>query len=388
LLIPLQQLRGACKGESMLAWRGGRSLMTTADIKSKYGSWLQLYERRERYDVFISYRWGQYDSVFVEKTFDMFTNFSVAADMRAVEVFLDRKRLQDGRLFKLDFAAALTHSLIALPVVSVDALGRMVDHNPDAVDNVLLEWIMILQCYQAGRLLKVFPVLFGSRASGLEVPGQQANSASVCIQEPLTTDFFTESAKDLLPKLVPTATLAQAAELLTANGVAPSESMRAYTVHSVVHALLQFLLCKASDFAPSDLVEVFAEKAVRLLSDCAPEALDAVVGKLPAAESGKEGAAPTAPSAVSPAPPAPAPGATRSLKELSVDELQALLRRCGLDKAMPAFLSNKVTGKQLWFCEEYGELLGEDFGLTSKPLARELMEQIEEWRANGVSGSS
>jgi hypothetical protein len=65
--------------------------------------------------------------------------------------------------------------------------------------------------------------------------------------------------------------------------------------------------------------------------------------------------------------------------------VQALLGRCGFEKAMPAFLSNKVTGKRLWFCEEYGELLGEEFGLTSKPLARELMELIEGWRASGVS---
>jgi hypothetical protein len=267
----------------------------------------------------------------------------------------------------------------------------MVDHNPDAVDNVLLEWIMILQCYRAGRLLKVFPVLFGSRISGLEAPGQQqANAASdVCSQEPVVTDFFTETAKDLLPKLVPAATLAQAAELLAANGVAPSDSMRAYTVHSVVHELLQFLLCKASDFAPSDLVEVIAEKAVRLLGDCGAEALGAVVGKLPAVESSKEGAASATSAAVAPATPSSNPRAiTRSLKELSVDELQTLLQRCGLNKAMPAFLSNKVTGKQLWFCEEFGELLGEDFGLTSKPLARELMEQIEEWRANGVGDTS
>jgi hypothetical protein len=367
--------------------------MTPADIKSKYGSWLQLNERRERYDVFISYRWGTYDSVFVEKTFDMFTNFSIAAEMRAVEVFLDRKRLQDGRLFKLDFAAALTHSLIALPVVSVDALKRMADHTPDAVDNVLLEWIMILQCYKAGRLLKVFPVLFGTRVSGLQVSGQQqrADAAAIAASaEPTVTDFFAEAAKDLLPKIVPTATLAQAAELLAANGVTPSDSMWEYTVHSIVHELLQFLLCKASDFAPADLVEALAEKVVRLLGDCGAEALDEVVGKRPAEESSKAGpaspartpgtAVPTASTAA-----APTPG-TRSLKELSVDEVQALLARCGFQKAMAAFLANGVTGKRLWFCEEWGELLeAEDFGLTSKPLARELMEQIQEWKANGIS---
>jgi hypothetical protein len=144
LLIPLQQLRKASKGESMLARKGGRALMTLPEIKSRYGQWLQLYNLRERYDVFLSYRWGRYDSVFTEQLFDVFTNLSVGAHNRAVEVFLDRKRLQEGRRFKADFAAALTHTLVVVPVVSVDALGRMVEHDPSQADNVLLEWIMIL----------------------------------------------------------------------------------------------------------------------------------------------------------------------------------------------------------------------------------------------------
>ena len=56
LLIPLQQLRLAGKGESMLNWRGGRTLLSIAEIKAKYGPWLQLYSLRDSYDVFISYR--------------------------------------------------------------------------------------------------------------------------------------------------------------------------------------------------------------------------------------------------------------------------------------------------------------------------------------------
>lgn len=44
-----------------------------------------------------------------------------------------------------------------------------------------------------------------------------------------------------------------------------------------------------------------------------------------------------------------------------------------------------MTGKQLFFCEEYGQLLGADSGITGKPLARKPMEQVRLWKAQGVT---
>src|SRR5688572_14205133 len=122
----------------------------------------------------------------------MFTNFSVGADNRAVEVFLDRKRLQKGRRFQSDFAAAVTHSHIAVPVISTSALERLYDHSPDVVDNVLMEWIIILECAAAKRLHKVYPIVF-ARAKSEWTAGEGAESANnVNVLKQPSVDFFAE----------------------------------------------------------------------------------------------------------------------------------------------------------------------------------------------------
>jgi hypothetical protein len=381
LLIPLSQLRSAAKGESVLAWRGGRTLMATAEIKSRYDQWLQLYELRDRYDVFISYRWGTNDSDLTEALFDMFTNFVVGADKRAMHVFLDRKRLQDGRRFKVDLASGLTHSLIILPIVSVDALKRMLEHTAETIDNVLLEWIMTLECIAARRVLKVFPVLFGARATDLRVGGVKV------------LDFFLDRSKDNLPKVVPRATLEQCRELLLANGVQPSAAFNSYTVHSVVFEMLQFLLCKASDLDPSQVVEVVADKVVALLQDCGPQALALVAGNthsdtFPAGAAPLSTVVPAEPAAPVPAvgaiPATPAAGVSRKLEDLTVDEVCVLVEKVGLKKLVDVLRSKEVTGAMLSYCEDISELQDEAYGVSNTALARGLLKHIKEWVATGV----
>ena len=139
MLIPLQQLRATVEGNSMLCWRGGRTLLTPEQVKGRYRVWLQLKELLDHYDVFISYRQCSYDSRLTLVLFDMFTNYVLGKDKRGVEVFLDTRRLQEGRPFDEDFSAALMCSTLAMPIVSHDALQRMVEHDSDYVDNVLLE---------------------------------------------------------------------------------------------------------------------------------------------------------------------------------------------------------------------------------------------------------
>jgi GTPase SAR1 family protein len=383
LLIPLPQLRRASKGESMLVRKGQHTLLTEAEIAKKYGQWLQLHVLRERYDLFISYRWGRYDSEFTEQLFDMFTNFPLGEQNRAVEVFLDRRRLQEGRLFKSDFAKALTHSLVVVPVVSVDALARMVEHNPSQPDNVLLEWVMILESHTAGKVLKVFPILFGQRKT--QDVGAQGADGSVVSAEFTVSDFFVEKVQDMLPQITPTATLAVAAELLKENGIEPSEKMPSYTVHSVVHAMLQFLLCKANDYPARRLVGDFAKKVVRLLHDCGSDALDTVV-----AEVVVQGVPPdpvsTKPAAVSQRVESVAAAESRPLESLTVEDVGRALAAIEMDFLVPILAEKRVSGALLDSCEGVEDLMSEDIGVTSKLKARTLMKRIEGWRANGVSG--
>jgi hypothetical protein len=392
MLIPLQQLRLAAKGESMLAWRGGRALMSVTDIKAQYGPWLQVYDLRDCYDVFISYRWGPHDSQFTEQLFDMFTNFSVGASSRAAEVFLDTKRLQKGRRFKSDFAAALTHSSVALPVISCSALDRIYDHAADVVDNVLLEWIIILQCAASKRIHKVYPIVFGRKILEVGSGGQAALSTGAA---PAFTDFFAEYGRYPLPEIAPTATLAQAAELLEENRVPLSKQFHTLTVASIVREMLQFMLCKASDIPLCEVVEVFAEGVVSLLNEVDATAVPAPATSIPVisavvpvhgAKQGVEAvathdSATTTPHTVSSVPSEPV---LRRLVDLTPSEVGQLMAQCNLEAVRKLFVAREVSGVMLSFVEEATDLLSEEYGLTSAGLAKGLLAKIKGWKDSGV----
>jgi hypothetical protein len=69
-----------------------------------------------------------------------------------------------------------------------------------------------------------------------------------------------------------------------------------------------------------------------------------------------------------------------------VEELGRALAGLGLHKLVPIFAANGVTGKLLENCEDAADLMTEDFGVGSKPVAKMLMKEIEEWRVKGVGG--
>ena len=64
-LIPLDKLRSAAESRSVLNRAGGRKLMTDSEIKAIYGAWLRLFELRSEYDMFLSYRWGPNETMFL-----------------------------------------------------------------------------------------------------------------------------------------------------------------------------------------------------------------------------------------------------------------------------------------------------------------------------------
>ena len=90
----------------------------------------------------------------------------LACVFRVLQVFLDKRCLQAGEVFDKAFARALCNSTVVAAVVSVNALERMVHHDPSKVDNVLLEWVLALACCNAAgsRVRAVFPILIGERA--------------------------------------------------------------------------------------------------------------------------------------------------------------------------------------------------------------------------------
>jgi hypothetical protein len=88
-LIPLDHIKSIVKSQSVLNHRSNR-LLTSTEASVMYQDWLPSPDMGEKYDVFISYRWGPYDSLFVQSVFDRFGFFTVGENAREVDVFLNR----------------------------------------------------------------------------------------------------------------------------------------------------------------------------------------------------------------------------------------------------------------------------------------------------------
>ena len=135
------------------------------DIKKQHPHWFANLGILDRYDVFISHRWGDYDNKLVARLYDSLTLYPIGQNGRSIATFLDFKggSLQSGDNFQKGFARALIRSRVIVPVVSKFALERMVDHDGDVEDNVLIEWIIALECvnatYDGPRISKIYPVL-------------------------------------------------------------------------------------------------------------------------------------------------------------------------------------------------------------------------------------
>merc|ERR1719329_1745366 len=114
------------------------------------------------YDIFISYRWSIYDSAFCMQVYENMELMTWGSKHEAVKTFLDNKRLLTGKRFDDAFADALANSKMAVPIISAEALKRMKDHNPNEVDNCLLEWILMCIYTRVKRLRLIMPVLLGT----------------------------------------------------------------------------------------------------------------------------------------------------------------------------------------------------------------------------------
>jgi hypothetical protein len=207
---------------------------------------------------------------------DRFSTYNIGEDNRAVSVFLDNKRLRDGRNFVDDFARALVNSLIVVPVVSSDALKRMRDHDPHQKDHVLMEWFMALECFHspASRVTRVLPVLFGQRDPSSGAVG----------------NLYQEGALDAVPDIHPAESIRCCFELLHANGIAPRREASFYTVRGILaelKAILGYCAWTAQD--PSFAVPEAAERVVTSLHEVleeSPKALAAVVNQSPPRQKG------------------------------------------------------------------------------------------------------
>lgn len=152
-----------------------------------------------------------------------------------------------------------------MPVLTSDALQRMLCHNPLHKDNVLLEWVMALECFHSpqSRVSRVLPILFGQRVT----------SRSDAIG-----DLYAVGTLDLLPDTIPQETLQCAIRLLRSNGVEPRPEISTYTVRGILDQLKVLLgYCAWTAVEPAAVVVESAGRVIISLQEVLDEAKGAKV---------------------------------------------------------------------------------------------------------------
>jgi hypothetical protein len=255
LLVPIDVVRSTVENFLPLtADLDGKSL-THQQTKERFEPWLKIYEFLLTYDIFVSYHKGPQDKELAQAMFTMLSNFSCGSELRAVEVFLDERRLQHGRRSQDGCIQSIVNSTIVVPIFSVDALAHIVTHDPSVVDIVLLEWICALEGYKSNysRIKYIYPLFCGRR-------------------DPITgkvgSVFDCEEFKQI-PDIIPQATLSAAESLLTANKVfrvAPTE-FATKTVKSIVMAISEFKGLSVDDDKQKNFLTICAENLIKTLNN-------------------------------------------------------------------------------------------------------------------------
>jgi hypothetical protein len=225
IFILRRDIMAVVESHSVLELNEGRIRLKGDQLHQLYGQWIPDLSLLAYYDLFVAYRWGDADPLFALRLFHC-CNFNLGDDHRAVAVFLDQVRLQNGRQFQRDFIEALSRSLVIVPIFSKDALQRFIEHDPNVQDNLLIEWILALELLEAPQspLCRIFPIMFGARNADGSIG-----------------DLFSDGILDRIPDVVPVASLtAVASFLLTKTTITPRPGFESITVRGIVREMTKF----------------------------------------------------------------------------------------------------------------------------------------------------
>ena len=262
-LVFLDSLLKAEQGLQIDKVRPGQSgLLSQTQLREKFKQWLPPSGLRCWYDVFLSYRWGALDDQVAETLFVKLSGEVVQeSGQRGVEVFRDRERLECGGSFQKDFFVALINSAGAVPLVSASALFRMKSLTPESeVDNVLLEWAIIVELHETKRQLFCVPLFIG-----------EARDPSKGF--PIVTDLFSSGIFQSLPDVICVKCVAMAEGLLRGQGMEPSPELGQRTVRQTVNKICGFLGVKAWDLQTSHCKQFVSLQGTTVLSASSPSAM-------------------------------------------------------------------------------------------------------------------
>ena len=219
---------------------GSAQALAGAALREAFAAWLPPAFVLELLDVFLSYRWSEFDSRWTLLEHDCLSLVAVGKQRRRVRTFLDRKSLRQGERFDKAFMLAMLHSKVLVPHVSNAALLRMEFLTPASpCDNVLLEWTVALELEAQRPDLRVLPMVLGRMLDTADGPrmanfftdrppradpdrgGQPMLDAHT--GEPVPD---ARSAVERLPEgVVVQAVVEKAAEFLREQGLAPSAEL-------------------------------------------------------------------------------------------------------------------------------------------------------------------
>ena len=224
-LVNLASLREVQSTGSPLRIKG-YPFIDSKYVSSEFGPWFINNDVLAQYDVFISHRWHECDDEVVQQLYEGFHGNFVGSEMRAVKVFYDKIRLKDGQQFQNAFGKALINSTVLVPILCTTALQKMLKHDPLSEDNVLIEWILALECMQDqnhSKMRGIYPLMFGERKGST------------------MGNLFDEGIINQLPKIIPKASIKVVRKLLKENGVTVSSSLSKCTVRGVVTEISKFM---------------------------------------------------------------------------------------------------------------------------------------------------
>ena len=177
------------------------------------------------YDVFLSYR--RADGEVVDSVTDKLRQ-------EGLRVFLDRSGDMSGRPFDRELLRALRSSACCTPVVTVNAMVRLASVGATGLDYTLIEYVLALHLALTGQLKLLYPLMVGEEVSDASEDGRLRRDV-------LWANPAFKAARDALPDVVPTATLAFADALLRAE-MGPGA-----TLHSALReATVRQLMCSRS----------------------------------------------------------------------------------------------------------------------------------------------
>ena len=216
--------------------------------REMFSSWVINENTLSSYDVFISHRWDENNDIITKMLYDaLLGNITIGTNHRAVQVFFDDVRLKEGQQIQRVFGDALINSTIFVPIVCDSAFKKMLHHNPAEEDNVLIEWMLALECMQdpsQSKVRAIYPLMFGERNTDGSVSP------------------FDASIKHSLPSTIPTKSIEIVKRLLAEHRKKDSPELDYRTVQSVFAELLKYLGEWTKKDAPAKKITLEVSKKI------------------------------------------------------------------------------------------------------------------------------